>query len=42
MVEQLCQIELYRRAVAERDGRHLKVEEAAQEWVKLHAAAFPP
>jgi hypothetical protein len=42
MVEQLFQIELYRREVAEREGRHLNMEEAAQEWVRLHAAAFPP
>jgi len=42
MVEQICQIELYRRSVAEREGRELKMEEAAQEWVKLHAASFPP
>ena len=41
MVEQLFQIELYRQEVANREGRHLEMEEAAREWVKLYAAAFP-
>jgi PilZ domain len=42
MVEQLFQIELYRRQVEDREGRHLAMEDAAREWVRRYAASFPP
>jgi hypothetical protein len=42
MIEQLLQIELYRRQVEDKEGRHLAMEEAAREWVRRYAANFPP
>ncbi len=39
MVEQVCQIENYRRELAE-VGRNLTTEEAAIEWIKRFAAHF--
>lgn len=39
MVEQLCQIEQYRRQVL-RDGRELDSEQAAREWIALYAREF--
>ncbi len=41
MVEQVCQIELYRQTVAEHEGRQLSSEEAAAEWISLFAKDFP-
>jgi len=41
MVEQLCQIEHYRREVREREGREISSEEAALEWIRQYAADFP-
>ena len=41
MVEQLCHIEHYKREVWMRDGRRISAEEAAEEWIALHAADFP-
>jgi len=41
MVEQICQIEHYKKEVHERDGRELTSEQAAREWVTKHAAEFP-
>lgn len=40
MVEQVCQIELYRRDLAQH-GRLLNVEEAALEWISRFADKFP-
>jgi hypothetical protein len=40
MVEQVCQIESYRREVQEMEGRELGAEEAAAEWIESHAAEF--
>lgn len=40
MVEQLCQIECYRRRVAQTEGRQLSGEQAAAEWIERHAADF--
>ena len=40
MVEQLCQIECYRRRVAQTEGRQLSGEQAAAEWISRHAADF--
>jgi hypothetical protein len=41
MVEQVCQIEHYRAEVREREGRVLSGPEAASEWIRKYAAAFP-
>ncbi|GAA4089306.1 PilZ domain-containing protein [Zhongshania borealis] len=40
MVEQLCQIEHYRREVETLEGRFLTSEEAASEWISRYAADF--
>ncbi|AMO68031.1 type IV pilus assembly PilZ [gamma proteobacterium BDW918] len=40
MVEQLCQIEHYRREVEQLESRILSSEEAAEEWISLYAADF--
>ena len=42
MIEQVCYIEDYRKAVHESEGRVLTAEEAALEWIHKHAAQFPP
>ncbi|MCL4801280.1 MAG: PilZ domain-containing protein [Burkholderiales bacterium] len=41
MVEQVCHIEEYRRAVARDEGRELSTEEAAGEWIARYASQFP-
>ncbi|MCC6608061.1 MAG: PilZ domain-containing protein [Burkholderiales bacterium] len=41
MVEQVCHIEEYRRAVARVEGRVLTVEEAASERIDKYASQFP-
>lgn len=41
MVEQVCQIEAYKREVREREGRELTGQQAALEWIGRHAADFP-
>jgi len=41
MVEQICHIELYRRAVHENEGRAISSHEAALEWIERYAGAFP-
>jgi len=41
MVEQICQVERYRKKVLDKDGRELTSEEAAREWVTNHAAEYP-
>lgn len=41
MVEQVCQIEHYRREVRHREGRELDAEAAAQEWIARYADQFP-
>lgn len=41
MVEQVCHIEEYRRAVARTEGRTLSAEEAAREWIAKYASGFP-
>jgi hypothetical protein len=40
MVEQICQIECYRRQVARDEGRDLSGEAAAREWIDRYAADF--
>ena len=42
MVEQICHIEHYRRAMRDNHGRILSGHEAALEWIEKHAGAFPP
>lgn len=41
MVEQVCQIEHYKREILETEGRALTGEQAALEWIAAHAADFP-
>jgi hypothetical protein len=41
MVQQVCQIEMYKKMIYEREGRLLDGDEAAQEWVEKYAADFP-
>lgn len=41
MVEQICHIEDYRKAVQRLEARELSSEEAAAEWIAKHAAEFP-
>lgn len=41
MVEQVCQIERYKREVREREGREIDGDAAAQEWIQKNAAGFP-
>lgn len=41
MVEQICHIEHYKHLVAEREGRQLNGQEAANEWIKKYASHFP-
>lgn len=40
MVEQLCQIDHYRRRVRQSEGRDLAPEDAAQEWIAKYARGF--
>jgi len=40
MVEQICQIENYRKKL-KKQGRELTIEEAAIEWINRYAAVFP-
>jgi hypothetical protein len=41
MVEQICHIEHYRRAILKNEGRALTSEEAAKEWIAAFADSFP-
>lgn len=41
MVEQVCHIENYQKAVCRTEGRQLSLDEAAREWVSKYAAEFP-
>ena len=41
MVEQVCHIENYQKAVRRNEGRQLSPEEAAREWISKFAAKFP-
>jgi len=41
MVEQVCQIEIYRQRVLEQEGRELDSKEAALEWIQHYARSFP-
>ena len=40
MVAQFCQIEDYKRAICQKEGRHLSSEEAAAEWIGRYAEEF--
>ena len=41
MAEQICQIEVYRKRVQDREGRELSLEDAAREWIGKYAKYFP-
>lgn len=41
MVEQVCHIENYQKAVYRTERRQLSPEEAAREWISKYAAQFP-
>lgn len=41
MVQQVCSIERYRAETLEQQGRDLSAEEAALEWIRKYAGAFP-
>jgi hypothetical protein len=41
MLEQICHIEVYRKAILANEGRELTSEEAAAEWIACYAANFP-
>ena len=41
MVEQICNIEHYRKEVQSREGRDISSEEAAREWITKFAGKFP-
>lgn len=41
MVQQICQIEVYKNMIYEREGRLLDGDEAATEWIQKHAVEFP-
>jgi hypothetical protein len=41
MVEQICQIEHYRKDIQRREGRIISAEKAAQEWIEKFASEFP-
>jgi len=41
MVEQICYIKHYKQQVFDREGRVLTTEEAAIEWMRDHADAYP-
>lgn len=40
MVEQICHIEEYRQKVKNEEGRELNTEQAAVEWINIHASDF--
>ncbi|MFT5579524.1 MAG: hypothetical protein ACI9WS_002283 [Paraglaciecola psychrophila] len=40
MVQQVCQIEHYKNAVFEKEGRVLGGEQAAQEWIEKYARGY--
>lgn len=41
MVEQVCQIEHYRREVLKNEGLELTIEQVALEWIQTNAARYP-
>jgi hypothetical protein len=41
LIEQICQIEHYRKEVQHREGRIIGPEKAAEEWIEKYAADFP-
>ena len=41
MVEQICHIEHDKREILKKEGRIFNGKEAAEEWIKKNAAAFP-
>jgi hypothetical protein len=41
MVEQVCNIETYKKDVLQTEGRKLSPDQAAAEWISKYAAEFP-
>jgi len=41
MVQQVCQIEHYKKSVYKQEGRLLNSEQAATEWIAKYAESFP-
>lgn len=41
MVEQVCQIEHYKKQIQQNEGRILTCDEAAAEWIEKYAESFP-
>jgi hypothetical protein len=41
MVEQMCQIEAYREAVAKWEHRYISSDQAAEEWIAKYAKTIP-
>ena len=41
LIEQICCMQIYRRAQREKHGRRLSANEAAGEWISKQAARFP-
>jgi hypothetical protein len=41
MVQQVCQIEVYKKEVLKREGRVLDTNQAAIEWIAKNASEFP-
>lgn len=41
MIEQICQIENYRKRLKAEKGLTLTSEQAAEEWIELYASEFP-
>jgi hypothetical protein len=41
IIEQICQIEHYRKDVQRREGRIISAEKAAEEWIEKYASDFP-
>lgn len=40
MIEQICQIEHYKKEIREKEGRTLNGKEAALEWIRKYAGSF--
>ncbi|HEY9161422.1 MAG TPA: PilZ domain-containing protein [Desulfomonilia bacterium] len=41
IIEQICQIEHYRKEVQRKEGRTISAETAAEEWIEKYASDFP-
>ena len=41
MLEQICDIEAYKKEIRKKEGRHITGEDAAIEWINKYADKFP-